>query len=181
MVIALKDKQGFPFTGRCTYVIKIPLTKAGQGRSSWRLKTVRINKMRGEERCVKGWCFSTENLVKQSHSARKACKRIQKCLTAVILFHGERQYVAYFRWYGWVESSRKVMFFSYFYSSIFIANSLFSDIGGVYFGGVPVPGRRVSALTSFEMYLDVCRPNSQSDNYIFRQIQQVWRKGQAPL
>uniref|UniRef100_A0A915EPM1 Lipocalin domain-containing protein n=1 Tax=Ditylenchus dipsaci TaxID=166011 RepID=A0A915EPM1_9BILA len=43
----------------------------------------------------------------------------------------------------------------------------------VYFGGIPVPGRRVPAMRSFELYMASCRPSFGREGFILEQLQQM--------
>lgn len=47
------------------------------------------------------------------------------------------------------------------------------QLGGSYYGGIPVPGRRVPALRFFEYYIASCSPSGKGDSFSLDQLSQV--------
>ncbi|KAH7728655.1 LPR-1 protein [Aphelenchoides avenae] len=50
---------------------------------------------------------------------------------------------------------------------------------GSYYGGIPVPGRRVPALRFFEYYVSSCSPSSKGDSFSLDQLSQLIQKSDA--
>lgn len=44
---------------------------------------------------------------------------------------------------------------------------------GVYIGGIPVPGRRVPAMRSIELYLSTCKPTTPQTGFILEKLNKV--------